>query len=505
MRFSDACLAELKAKARITDWIDGTPGLRKNGRDYTCRCVSPNHDDKKPSMSIQTAENFAYCFSCGHHCDVIGWVQDTQGLNFQESVIRLADHYGVNLEGDSKEQDKKFREEQKKRQQLLSHKKQQLITWQQRLLNEGPVSYLMDRGFEPDTIMDWHLGWDGQRVQFPINDHSGQLVGFTGRWPGDPGNRPKWKHSRDDLVFSQGRILFGLDRARPHIKKAGFVVIVEGHGDVVMCHQRGINNVVGGVGTSLTADQVNLLLQYSITNWVFALDGDDAGRNAVARHIHKLREKLISEGITAKVAQLPQGEDPGSTDLSPLLGQAVQWWDFLFDYALRDFNPDDLATVQESEARVERLLESMPAGSVFSHIKARADAELSYSAKAKPAAVAVLTPEDRQIRIAEARALRLALNFPECRAPLEELPLCNEDNRTLRIALFALIDVGTPDDQLGHMMWSISQGLPELRGRVQNLLHPNPEAWAVVTSDPIKEMESIMQLLECCADPDRQT
>ena len=74
--------------------------------------------------------------------------------------------------------------------------------------------------------------------------------------------------------MQSARILFGLHRARPHIRKAGFVVIVEGHGDVVMCHQRGINNVVGGVGTSLTADQVNLLLQYSITNWVFALDGD---------------------------------------------------------------------------------------------------------------------------------------------------------------------------------------------------------------------------------------
>ena len=504
MRFSDACLAQLKGTAKIVDWIDGVPGLKKNGREFVCRCINPGHNDRKPSMAIVPAENFAYCFSCGHHADTIQFVMETRGLDFQGAVAQLADHYGIHLEADSPEHDKKFREEQKKRKQLLDRKAADVVRWKAALLESGPLTYLMDRGFDLDTVDAWDVGWDGQRLKFPIQDHAGQVVGFTGRWPGPnpPGDR-KWKHDREDLVYKQGRILFGLHRALPHIRKAGHVVIVEGHGDVVMCHQRGMQNTVGGIGTGFTDDQVNLLLQMNVTSWVFALDGDTAGHNAAVRHIHKLRNRLVGEGISVKVAQLPEGEDPGSTDLGPFVTDAAMWWDFLFAHAARDYDPDDLKSVQITEQRVETMLESMPAGSVFAHLRKRAEAELNYNAKAAPAKV-VASAADTRVEMAERRALRLVLHFPGTRPVLRDAPMLDPENNELRGVLFALIDLGTPEQHLAPMLWKFTQRRSELRSKIQKLIRPNRDAWAVVEADVTREMEAVLTLIACAgSDCDR--
>ena len=494
MRFSDACLAQLKGTAKIVDWIDGVPGLKKNGREFTCRCINPGHNDLKPSMAIIPAENFAYCFSCGHHADVIQFVQDTRGLGFQEAVLELAGHYGIRMEADDPEADKRFHKEQAQRRKLLEAKAAQAEQWKADLMESGPVTYLMERGFDFETIDEWDVGWDGQRLQFPIWNHAGQVVGHTGRWPGKPpGNAPKWKHAREDLVFKQGRILYGLHRALPHIRKAGNAVIVEGHGDVVMCHQRGIRNVIGGVGTGFTDDQVQLLLQLNVTSWIFALDGDDAGRKAMVRHIHKLRRQLVGEGIELKVAQLPEGEDPGSVDLAPLIERAIPWWDFLFSWAARDYNAGDLQAVQVTEERMEKLLESMPAGSVFTHLRKRAEAELNYNAAAEPAKE-VVSAAERRVEMAERRALRLALHFPGTRPAVQTLPIEDASNRLIKDTLFALVDL-VEHQQLPPTLWRLAVRRSDLKCRLQKLIHPNPDAWAVVKADPVREMDAVSQIL----------
>ena len=494
MRFSDACLAQLKGTARIVDWIDGVAGLKKNGREFTCRCTSPDHNDRKPSMAIIPADNFAYCFSCGYHADVIQFVMDTRGLGFTDAVLELGDHYGIRMEADDPEADRKFHQEQAKRKALLEKKAAQIETWKAALMDHGPVTYLMDRGFDFETIDAWDVGWDGQRLQFPIWDHAGQVIGHTGRWPGTPqGAAPKWKHCREDLVFKQGRVLFGLNRALPHIRKAGHVVIVEGHGDVVMCHQRGHTNVVGGVGTGFTDDQVQLLLQMGITSWVFALDGDDAGRKAMVRHIHKLRQKLIGDGITLKVAQLPEGADPGDTDLAPLVAKAIPWWDFLFSWAARDYDASDLEQVQLTEGRIEKLLESMPAGSVFTRLRQRAESELNYNAAAEPAEE-VLSAAERRVEMAERRALRLALHFPGTRPAVESLPIGDASNLLIRDTLFSLADL-VSCEQLPALMWKLGQKRTDLRCRLQKLIKPNADAWEVVKADPVREMAAVSEIL----------
>ncbi|NQV01876.1 MAG: toprim domain-containing protein, partial [Bacteroidia bacterium] len=72
-------------------------------------------------------------------------------------------------------------------------------------------------------------------------------------------------------------------------------------------NQAGIENVVASSGTSLTQDQIRMILRY--TKQVTILyDGDPAGIKASFRGI----DMIVEEGMDVKIVLFPDGEDPDS-------------------------------------------------------------------------------------------------------------------------------------------------------------------------------------------------
>ena len=67
---------------------------------------------------------------------------------------------------------------------------------------------------------------------------------------------PKYLNSPATTLFDQSRTLYVIDRAKGPMRKQGQAIIVEGYTDALMAHQHGFENVVGGLGTALTAGQV---------------------------------------------------------------------------------------------------------------------------------------------------------------------------------------------------------------------------------------------------------
>ncbi|MCR4321303.1 MAG: CHC2 zinc finger domain-containing protein [Candidatus Brocadiaceae bacterium] len=61
--------------------------LLQNIRNGKAHCVSGNHMDKHPSMSIKN--NFAYCYSCGWHGDVIDVYMKINSVGFVTAVKTL--------------------------------------------------------------------------------------------------------------------------------------------------------------------------------------------------------------------------------------------------------------------------------------------------------------------------------------------------------------------------------------------------------------------------------
>ena len=75
---------------------------------------------------------------------------------------------------------------------------------------------------------------------FPICDARGRVIAFGGRVLDD--SKPKYINSPENIVYSKGRNLFGLNVAKKGDTKK--LLIVEGYMDVISLHQRGITNVV---------------------------------------------------------------------------------------------------------------------------------------------------------------------------------------------------------------------------------------------------------------------
>ena len=94
------------------------------------------------------------------------------------------------------------------------------------------------------------------RVIFPINNISGDPIGFGGRILDGNKNLAKYINSPETDFFKKGSNIFNLDIARKLSNKIENIYLVEGYMDVIGLSKNGINNAVANLGTSLTNKQI---------------------------------------------------------------------------------------------------------------------------------------------------------------------------------------------------------------------------------------------------------
>lgn len=91
-RLSDSDFRRLVDKLKGEVLVSGVVGkatkLRRSGREYIGIC--PFHQEKTPSFFVNDAKEFAHCFGCGWHGDVIRFVMDRENCGFREAYHRLA-------------------------------------------------------------------------------------------------------------------------------------------------------------------------------------------------------------------------------------------------------------------------------------------------------------------------------------------------------------------------------------------------------------------------------
>lgn len=140
------------------------------------------------------------------------------------------------------------------------------------------------------------------RLMFPIKDVQDRVIAFGGRVLDN--SKPKYINSPENIVYSKGRQLFGLNIA----KKSGNdkIIIVEGYMDAISLYQRGITNVVASLGTALTEAQGRLLRKYA-SQIIIGYDADGAGQAAIMRGM----EILQNLGCDIRILQLDgDAKDP---------------------------------------------------------------------------------------------------------------------------------------------------------------------------------------------------
>ena len=340
---SNESLERVKAAADIVEVISAHTDLRRQGARYTGLC--PFHDERTPSFSVEPQEKLYHCFGCGVGGDVIKFVEEKDGLNFTEAVEVLADRYGVELEREQEDPRAEAKRQQRRRlEQLLDRAAAYYgnYLWESKEAGKAR-EYLAARGLGEEVLRAFRVGyapsaWDtilirGQqagfsveemrnvglaqrgrsggeydrfreRIMFPICDRRGRVLGFGGRAM-RPDQGAKYVNTAETDFFHKSQILYGVDRAKAAIAKAGRAVVVEGYTDVLALHQAGIDEAVGVMGTAITGEQV-AALSGMVEEVVLALDADSAGQEAM------LRAQRVAAGrrMRLRVAAMPPGEDP---------------------------------------------------------------------------------------------------------------------------------------------------------------------------------------------------
>jgi DNA primase len=149
------------------------------------------------------------------------------------------------------------------------------------------------------------------RLMIPIRDVQGRAVAFTARQlpqtpEDDPAREAKYVNSPETPIFHKGRILFGMDHARTHLKDGGSFLLVEGQLDAIRCWSVGLHTAVAPQGTAITDDQMHLLRRYEPNSIECLLDGDSAGRKAALRAL----PLAFKAGLEFRFLLLPEKADP---------------------------------------------------------------------------------------------------------------------------------------------------------------------------------------------------
>lgn len=402
---------EVKRRLDIVEVIASyMPELKKAGRNFKAIC--PFHQEKTPSFYVFPERQSWHCFgACSTGGDAFSFVMKKEGIGFGEAFRILAEKAGVPLtlgraEDGETEADK------------LKRINEAAAEYYHRLLFQSPGglkarAYLAHRGIQDESMRRFQLGyspdsWDsllqqllkkgyGQsdliaaglvierergegtydrfrnRLMFPIRDMNGRVLGFGARALDD--SLPKYLNSPQTAIFDKSGVLYGIEHARPAIRKQDSAVVVEGYLDVIVAHQHDFSNVVASLGTALTEKQVGLIKKLT-KSLVLALDADTAGQMATLRGIevasqtfdHKVVPLPTSAGLVKyedvldaeiKVMVLPPGKDPDDTikddpkQWERLLGEAAPVVDYTFQLVISGV---DATKASDKSSAVDRLL-----------------------------------------------------------------------------------------------------------------------------------------------------
>jgi len=389
-RIPEETIQQVIAATDIVALVGRSVKLRKAGTNFVGLC--PFHNEKSPSFNVSPSRNTYHCFGCGAGGTAIRFVMEHDGLSFVEAVKRLADAAGIRIEEEVWDANA---EAEAKHRSLLLRAHREISEWFHQLLMKHKIAapardYLKSRGITAEVAKNWQMGyappsgaffreWAAKakipesvlveagifvqsdeesgrrgtyprfrdRLMFPIRNENGDVIAFSGRIL-DPAGKPKYLNSPETPLFSKSKVLFGFDRARGAISKAGEAIVCEGQIDMIMVYEAGFKNVVAGQGTAFTELHAKLLKRVC-NEVVLCYDSDNAGYGAAEKAF-----KILSPiGLTVKVATLPQGEDPdsllrkqGTEALQAVLGNAT---DFL-EYQIRR-----LRASAKSDSMVERV------------------------------------------------------------------------------------------------------------------------------------------------------
>ncbi|WP_201456319.1 DNA primase [Chlamydia sp. 17-3921] len=388
--YTDQSLDNLRHSIDIVDVLSDHIHLKRSGATYKACC--PFHTEKTPSFIINPAGAYYHCFGCGAHGDAIAFLMQYFGYSFTEAVLVLAKKFHVELDIVSKESGVSASIGVKEELRNINYEAEKFFRYCLFHLPEGikAMQYLYQRGFSPDTIDRFCLGYApeqsvfllgmqdkkftqkqlkeagffggkwflfSKRIIFPIHDALGYTLGFSSRKFLENVQGSKYVNTPETILFKKSRILYGLNFSRRRISKEKRVILVEGQVDCLQMIDSGFNCTLAVQGTAFTEDHVKELSKLGVLKVFLLFDNDDAGNKAALR----IGDMCQAAGMAVFVCHFPEGEDPdiflmrrGSCALIDLLEQSESYLAFLISEKIKthpNFSPQEKALIVEDVVR----------------------------------------------------------------------------------------------------------------------------------------------------------
>ena len=395
MHFPKDFPEKLRSSILISEVVGKRVKLKQRGQEFSGLC--PFHSEKSPSFTANDQKGFYHCFGCAAHGDIIGFTMNSEGLEFRDAVVKLADDFGIEIPQMKFDESK---ENQLDRDYLILEKAAQFF--EKNLHGSAGSearSYLNKRGLNSTSAKKFRLGFSlnsyealtnfltannfsqleisrtgiigkndrgkfydkfRNRIIFPITDKKNRVIAFGGRVLGP--EMPKYLNSSETEIFKKNQTLYNFAMARKAIFSKGSAVVVEGYMDAIALANSGIENVVAGLGTALGAEHLKELF-YATDKIVICLDGDSAGVRA-AKRVTEIALPLINARKNIFFALLPGKMDPddfiknfGAKELEKIFDAAPPLSESLFEFALTELAIDRGKKISaENKAKLEANL-----------------------------------------------------------------------------------------------------------------------------------------------------
>lgn len=314
----------------------------RNGDGLDGPCPIHPEATGKDAFKVTLSKNCWYCHNSACKCggNHLDFVAKMENCDAHEAALKIDQWFNLGLAGksevqptrsnhnDSSAQSASAPSKPAQRPQPQAEEEQPSEGGDNKPLNfklenlKTDHAYLTERGLTPTTVAEFGLGFCAKgtmsgRIVIPIHNVGGELVGYAGRWPGQPPeDRPKYKLPAG---FKKSAEVFNLDRAI--LEEKGLpLIVVEGFFDVIKLWQIGFHRVVSIMGSSMSASQEEALVAASEgrSGVILMFDEDEAGRAGRDRTLARLAHKLF-----VRVVALPQeGAQPDhltESDLHALL------------------------------------------------------------------------------------------------------------------------------------------------------------------------------------------
>lgn len=393
MKLNQELINEIRSEASVAEVIGHFLPLSKKGRNFVAVC--PFHDDHDPSLSISEERKMFKCFVCGKGGSVFTFVQEYKHVSFPEAVAQVAEIIGKPIQWDVAKSNRVL-----PHQRLYDVVKESASFLHYLLMTKGgqpAKDYLLKRGLNEEILTQFEIGYNpsgallshylqqknyrdeeiieanlarlghsgmydvfADRVVFPIQDATGNYVGFTARDISGAAEA-KYINTAETKIYTKGDIVYNAFRARSAIKDAGRVIVCEGVLDVIAFARAGLPFAVATLGTACSSKQLAILRSLS-AHLLLAYDGDEAGQKAILR----LGKQALKQGFVVTVLANETGLDPDEIVLTyegkglrDLVSKALPFMEFVFSYYKKHLQLENYSDRKKMMLEVGNIIDSL--------------------------------------------------------------------------------------------------------------------------------------------------